>query len=646
MTIQALTVSVETSFNTVNAEAGPDTLPSNIQAFPPISIEIKDTSSRLNNPLDAIINNKEIQINQGVWNNLNVNVPQFHNKINIIDGRDTTLLAKYPPKAIPIENGTWNTGFTTKNADININVGNTTNTLETKITNSKIPIHDANLDLFESNGDTVNTELFISNTTGISSNGPVENGYEWDWLTRNGTTSSGSEPVLNVGTADTSPSGVHFKPDGTVVYFSGWSTDAVYQVSLSTPWDITSNSSLTGITNTSSFGTNVKDFFLKSDGTKLYIAQATKISEYDLSTAWDITTVSSTPVNEETVDRYTATSAGGLYFKPDGSIMYYCDGGDDYFSQYTLTTPWDISTKTDFKSISQSGESAAQAISIKDDGTVLYIVGSTGDGIDYYTLSTPWDITTRSSTAGHFSFSNTAYNPTGFFIKPNGGASFWVTFRTAGAIQNSVTDGIAEFSFSAGGIKIPSTEAISKPPILDYQSTGDITLISKISNTKITSSKSSTLFNSSYGGINNTELKIVDNTDTTIENTLTNKKISIENPPSDSNGSIVTPKNSTGITINPTTKAPLEIPISSRYIGTEADKASLSPSFCNAVQLVIFTSNQTPLGYFERDGHGYFETITPQNDPRIGSGNSGGEGGDDGGGSESSSSGPIQTWSS
>ena len=646
MTIQALTVSVETSFNTVNAEAGPDTLPSNIQAFPPISIEIKDTSSRLNNPLDAIINNKEIQINQGVWNNLNVNVPQFHNKINIIDGRDTTLLAKYPPKAIPIENGTWNTGFVTKNADININVGNTTNTLETKITNSKIPIHDANLDLFESNGDTVNTELFISNTTGISSNGPVENGYEWDWLTRNGTTSSGSEPVLNVGTADTSPSGVHFKPDGTVVYFSGWSTDAVYQVSLSTPWDITSNSSLTGITNTSSFGTNVKDFFLKSDGTKLYIAQATKISEYDLSTAWDITTVSSTPVNEETVDRYTATSAGGLYFKPDGSIMYYCDGGDDYFSQYTLTTPWDISTKTDFKSISQSGESAAQAISIKDDGTVLYIVGSTGDGIDYYTLSTPWDITTRSSTAGHFSFSNTAYNPTGIFIKPNGGATIWATFRTAGSIQNSVTDGIAEFSFSAGGIKIPSTEAISKPPILDYQSTGDITLISKISNTKITSSKSSTLFNSSYGGINNTELKIVDNTDTTIENTLTNKKISIENPASDSNGSIVTSKNNTGITINPTTKAPLEIPISSRYIGTEADKASLSPSFCNAVQLVIFTSNQTPLGYFERDGHGYFETITPQNDPRIGSGNSGGEGGDDGGGSESSSSGPIQTWSS
>jgi hypothetical protein len=646
MTIQALTVSVETSFNTVNAEAGPDSLPSNIQAFPPISIEIKDTSSRLNNPLDAIINNKEIQINQGVWNNLNQNVPQFNNKIDIIDGTDTTILAKYPPKAIPIENGTWNTGFAIKNADININVGNTTNTLETKITNSKIPIHDANLDLFESNGDTVNTELFISNTIGISSNGPLENGYEWDWLTRNGTISSGSEPVLDVNTADTNPSGVHFKPDGTVLYFSGYSTDAVYQVSLSTPWDITSNSSLTGITNTGSFPLNLKDFFFKSDGTKLYTAHPMKISEYDLSTAWDITTVSSTPVNEETVDRYTGTSNGGLYFKPDGSIMYYCDGGDDYFSQYTLTTPWDISTKTDFKSISQSGESNCQGISIKDDGTVLYIVGSTGDGIDYYTLSTPWDITTRSSTAGHFSFSNTAYNPTGFFIKPNGGASFWVTFRTAGAIQNSVTDGIAEFSFSAGGIKIPSTEAISKPPILDYQSTGDITLISKISNTKITSSKSSTLFNSSYGGINNTELKIVDNTDTTIENTLTNKKISIENPPSDSNGSIVTPKNSTGITINPTTKAPLEIPISSRYIGTEADKASLSPSFCNAVQLVIFTSNQTPLGYFERDGHGYFETITPQNDPRIGSGNSGGEGGDDGGGSESSSSGPIQTWSS
>ena len=647
MTIQALTVSVETSFNTVNAEAGPESLPNDIKAFAPVSIEIKDTSSRLNNPIDTVINNKEIQINQGVWNNLNQNVPQFNNKIDIIDGRDTTILAKYSPKAIPIENGIWNTGFHTKNTDININIGNATNTLETKITNSKIPIHDSNLDLFEANGNTVNAELFISNTIGISSNGPVENGYEWDWLTRNGTSSSGSEPVLNVIAADTSPSGVRFKPDGTVVYFSGWSTDAVYQVSLSTPWDITSNSSLAGMTNTGSFPLNLKDFFLKSDGTKLYTAHPTKISEYDLSTAWDITTVSSTPVNEETVDRYTATSAGGLYFKPDGSIMYYCDGTDDYFSQYTLTTPWDISTKTDFKSISQSGESAAQGIYIKeDDGTILYIVGSTGDGIDYYTLSTPWDITTRSNTAGYFSFGNTGLNPSGIFIKPNGGSTLWATFRTAGSIQNNTTSGIMEFSFSAGGIKLPSTEVLTKTPILDYQSSGDIALISKISNTKITSSKSSTLFNSSYGGISNTELKIVNNTDTTIESTLTNKKISIENPASDSNGSIVTPKNSTGVNINPTTQAPLEIPISSTYIGIEADKASLSPSFCNAVQLVIFTSNQTPLGYFEQDGHGYFETITSRNDPRIGSGNSGGEGGDDGGGSESSSSGPIQTWSS
>ena len=57
MTIQALTVSVETSFNTVNAEAGPESLPNDIKAFAPVSIEIKDTSSRLNNPIDAIINN-------------------------------------------------------------------------------------------------------------------------------------------------------------------------------------------------------------------------------------------------------------------------------------------------------------------------------------------------------------------------------------------------------------------------------------------------------------------------------------------------------------------------------------------------------------------------------------------------------------
>ena len=142
----------------------------------------------------------------------------------------------------------------------------------------------------------------------------------------------------------------------------------------------------------------------------------------------------------------------------------------------------------------------------------------------------------------------------------------------------------------------------------------------------------------------NTTLKIVNNTDTTLERTLNSKKILIENPPSDSNGSIVTNKNNTGIDVIPTTKSPVEIPISSRYIGIEANKASLSPSFCNAVQLTIMTSNQTPLGYFERDGYGYFETITPENDPRLGTSASSGQNQQQQGGG--GTSGPIQTWSS
>ena len=114
-------------------------------------------------------------------------------------------------------------------------------------------------------------------------------------------------------------------------------------------------------------------------------------------------------------------------------------------------------------------------------------------------------------------------------------------------------------------------------------------------------------------------------------------------------GESITNKNNTGIDVIPTTKSPVEIAISSRYIGIEADKASLSPSFCNAVQLVIMTSNQTPLGYFERDGYGYFETITPENDPRLRLGTqfNSEDSGDDGdaGGGGGVGSGPIQSWS-
>ena len=90
MTIGALVVSVETGINTVNAEKGPSTLPTDVQALDPISITIKDTASRINNKLDVILKKANFAVKDGDWNDLYRNLSTSKN-INIKNSSDTVI---------------------------------------------------------------------------------------------------------------------------------------------------------------------------------------------------------------------------------------------------------------------------------------------------------------------------------------------------------------------------------------------------------------------------------------------------------------------------------------------------------------------------------------------------------------------------
>ncbi len=642
MTIQALTVSVETSFNTVNAEAGPESLPTNIQAFPPLSIEIKDTSSRLNNPLDAIINNEKIQINQGVWNNLNVNVPQFHNKIDIIDGRDTTHLAKYPSKEIPVENGIWNTGFTTKNADININVGNTTNTLETKISNSKIPIHDSSTFNFLGSSVNVNYPFTRADFSIADANNPVFNQSFTTPGTHSWTAPAGvtSVSVVAVGSGGTGGyqwssgggggGGLGYKNNISVTPGQSYTVE----VGDSGPTLVSNATSSTAMGNNSYFisDTTVCGFGAGRGGTD---STGSGKGGYGGGYTGDGGGRGGNGGYDGSWTRagggaggYSGRGGDGAVNSSTGDAGQGGAGGAGGWYSSTWGTPGG-------GGVGLLGEGTSGA---NTNGNGVGGKGGSGggDGGDGEPLSNG-KISNGDITGGEYGGGGGG-SGTSAGGGPGGGGAVrlvWTTGSDTVEFPSTNVGTIASASFS-------QTNLVQTPTFSGTLNTRN-SFNRVIKNQNVATIKSSTLFNSSYSGIKNAELKIVDNTDNTIENTLTNKKISIENPVSDSNGSIITPKNSTGININTATKAPLEIPISTRYISTEADKASLSPSFCNAVQLVIFTSNETPLGFFERDGFGYFETITPQNDPRIGS-TDGGDGGDAGGGG-GVGSGPIQSWS-
>jgi hypothetical protein len=154
-----------------------------------------------------------------------------------------------------------------------------------------------------------------------------------------------------------------------------------------------------------------QDIFFKSDGTKMFILGDTgnDVNEYSLSTPWEVNTAGFT-TNFSVASRETAPL--GLYFSSDGLNMYVCGNtgvaplvaSGDYVHQYSLGTAWDISNvglatvgyTTSYRILD---DTAPQGVYLKnDDGTKMYIVGSTNDRVYEYSLGTPWNVSTAGLT--------------------------------------------------------------------------------------------------------------------------------------------------------------------------------------------------------------------------------------------------------
>jgi 6-phosphogluconolactonase (cycloisomerase 2 family) len=191
---------------------------------------------------------------------------------------------------------------------------------------------------------------------------------------------------------DTNPQAIFFKDDGLTMYMLGMTTDAVYQYTLSTAWDV---STAAYASKTKAIGTEETAptaLFFKPDGLKMYVTGTTgdDVNEYDLSTAWDVSTAvflrASAAVGE--------ANPGGLWFKDDGTRMYVIGTTTDSIREFSLSTAWNVSTISFVRSLGVGFESAPSGITFKDDGTELYIIGITNDVVYKIQLGTAWNIST------------------------------------------------------------------------------------------------------------------------------------------------------------------------------------------------------------------------------------------------------------
>jgi DNA-binding beta-propeller fold protein YncE len=223
---------------------------------------------------------------------------------------------------------------------------------------------------------------------------------------------------FSISAQEATPHGLFFKPDGLKMYISGAGGDDVNEYNLSTAWDISTSVYLQNFS-VAGEDTAPRGIFFKPDGTKMYMLGDVggSVYEYNLSTAWDISTA--VYLQNFSISAQEGVPQG-VFFKPDGLKMYLLGSGGDDVNEYDLSTAWDISTAVYLQNFSVGArDTAPRAIFFKPDGTKMYMLGSSGDDVNEYDLSTAWDIST-SVYLQNFSISAQDSTPHGLFFKPDG----------------------------------------------------------------------------------------------------------------------------------------------------------------------------------------------------------------------------------
>jgi 6-phosphogluconolactonase (cycloisomerase 2 family) len=234
-------------------------------------------------------------------------------------------------------------------------------------------------------------------------------------------TASYASKSFSVTTQDGTPRGVDFNSSGTKMYVCGQTTDAFYQYSLSTAWDVSTASYDSVSLSVSGQDGNPMGFTFKPDGTKLFLAGSTNdsIFQYSLSTAFDLSTASYDSVSFSVASQDTGPV--DVLFNNDGTKMFVGGSQNDSVYQYSLSTAYDVSTAS-YDSVSLSTTSQASnptGIAFNGDGTKLFVVGQTNNTVYQYTVGTS---TLNDSTAYAMSLK---------VVQDSGASGFTVTWPTS-----------------------------------------------------------------------------------------------------------------------------------------------------------------------------------------------------------------------
>ena len=209
--------------------------------------------------------------------------------------------------------------------------------------------------------------------------------------------------------------GVCYKPDGSVVFICGGLNTSPFKqhiksYALSTAFDpssISLSDSPTKVFDLSSqvYAASQGDQYvsgldMRSDGTMFYInhydpaAGENKISQYTMSTPFDVSSASHTATKSLYGSGYNPSGGKtrGLHLRQNGADIYFANDQDNRIERWTMSTPYSISSASQTSTFDISGtDTTPNNVVLNEDGTKMIVTAN------LFTLSSAFDITSAGS---------------------------------------------------------------------------------------------------------------------------------------------------------------------------------------------------------------------------------------------------------
>ncbi|MEQ9021431.1 MAG: hypothetical protein RLN82_01565, partial [Pseudomonadales bacterium] len=216
-----------------------------------------------------------------------------------------------------------------------------------------------------------------------------------------------------------SPGSMAFSNDGMKMFIVGYTNDALFEYNLTSAFDI-SEVTYSGNSYTLAEVNSPGDLVFDPTGTIMFILDGSgdEVDQYSLSAAFDL---SSTITHEGAFKVNTEDiQPSGITFSPNGKKMYMIGSSNDKIFQYTLTSPFDITSGISYDDVEASVSSLNYTdIQISEDGKNIFLSNSafpSSSNIRQYELNTPFDISDGISAVGGFYFHDIDYGPTDFVV--------------------------------------------------------------------------------------------------------------------------------------------------------------------------------------------------------------------------------------